>query len=59
MLPIDKNVMIKSLVAAGSISALAEQFGTTKQAVGAWFGRRGLQAMDIVDSAKDRKKEIL
>jgi len=58
-LPNDKNVMIKALVAAGSVSALAEDLGTTKQAIGAWFGRRGLQAIDITQTQRDRKKEIM
>lgn len=59
ILPIDKNVMIKSLVETGSIDNLAKKFGTTKQAIGGWFGRRGLAVHDVVDDNSDRKKEVL
>ncbi len=59
VLPIDKNVMIKSLISAGSVEGLAQRFGTTKQAIGGWFGRRGLAVQDVTDEGGDRKKEIL
>ena len=47
ILPTDKNVMIKQLVEAGSIKNLAEHFGVTRGAISSWFGRRGLQVMDV------------
>lgn len=59
VLPIDKNVMIKELIKAGSVEGLARRFGTTKQAIGGWFGRRGLAVQDIAQEGGDRKKEIL
>ena len=58
-LPIDKNVMIKELIQAGSVSKLAARFGVTKQAIGSWFGRRGLQAVDVNDRGEPHKKEIM
>ncbi len=59
VLPIDKNVMIKELIQAGSVSNLATRFGVTKQAIGSWFGRRGLQAIDVTDGDTPHKKEIM
>ncbi len=59
ILPIDKNVMIKELIQAGSITKLATRFGVTKQAIGSWFGRRGLQAVDVAGEHATHKKEIM